>query len=153
MLHKTRPGTDKGDSHWLWDESHLRHIRQTWKQSGRLQHSVSLQHCVGLYNWKHSCCINSPTLNMERSTNDESSLSSHWIYKENVKDWNGNKACRKYYARVNIVSHPGHVRLQCLSRRWLDLVVLNTSEQREFPGCPGLKWEYRSDFCIHMGSG
>lgn len=52
---------------------------------------------------------------MERSTNDESSLSNNSIYKENLKDLNGNKVCRKHYAGVKIVSHPAHVSLKCFS--------------------------------------
>lgn len=53
VLYKAGPWTDEGDGHRLWVESHLRHIRQTWKQSGWLQHAVSLSpwHCVSRVSW------------------------------------------------------------------------------------------------------
>lgn len=48
VLHKTRPGVDQGNSHWLRDENRLRHFCQTWEQSGWLQHSVSRRLCFGV---------------------------------------------------------------------------------------------------------
>lgn len=41
VLHKAGSGADQGDGHRLRDESHLRHVCETWKQSGGLQHAVS----------------------------------------------------------------------------------------------------------------
>ena len=70
VLHKTRPGTDEGDSRWLWDESYLRHLRQTYNQSGGLQHTVSLGHWTR-FNGSVNCCraLNNLSLLNNRSRN------------------------------------------------------------------------------------